>query len=64
MRDKKRIQELLNAFEKVWEQHPDLRFWQILFKFNHEYNKGKDMFYIEDDEFINFLKSQLKNLED
>jgi uncharacterized protein YihD (DUF1040 family) len=67
MRDPNRIAEMLQEFEKIWEKRPDMRFWQVLYVLKAEYNNSvgrsdDDMFNVEDDKFLNWLKEwQNKN---
>ena len=53
MRDAKRIKPFLRNFEKLWTEHPDLRFGQIV-SIIHGFsgNKNTDLFYIEDDKML------------
>ena len=50
MRDPKRINPILQKFEKVWNQYPDIRFGQLVFNLLSN-SKCKNMFYIEDTDF-------------
>ena len=57
MRDKSRIQPLLQELEKFWEKRPDLRFWQIIEYVSKSTGK-KDPFFIEDE----YTQKLLENL--
>lgn len=52
MRDPKRIPIFLDTLQALWEQHPDLRFHQLLSWIAHETRMDTglaDTFYVEDD---------------
>jgi predicted nucleic acid-binding protein len=48
MRDVFRIPGFLRKLERLWCQHPDLRFWQLVVMI--EQQAGGDLFYTEDDQ--------------
>lgn len=48
MRDVKRIPIVLNAIQRYWEKHPDLRLAQIVSNMAFP----SDPFYLEDDELV------------
>ena len=57
MRDPKRIKRILLLIEKIWEQAPDQRFCQLIYNLTYGLkNDRTDIFYIEDDEFENYIK--------
>ena len=60
MRDPNRIPEVTKAIEKLWNQYPDWRFMQLICNIQKAY--GSDMFYVEDDKFVEII-SQLKDSE-
>ncbi len=52
MRDPKRIPQILNRIEKIWEQNPDLRFGQLIMNaINPDY-----LYEIEDEILISILE--------
>lgn len=58
MRDKRRIKDILERLEKVWDEYPDLRLGQLIL------NVCSDpvLYYMEDDELLNKIESlYLKN---
>lgn len=61
MRDPKRIRKFLNQLADIWETYfPDLRFGQLIHVFFAWMNTaGKEPFYIEDDEFLKFVKDSI-----
>jgi hypothetical protein len=74
MRDPKRIPELLGELERVWETLPDLRFHQLIEVLSHQYfiysksfvdedSRRSFLFNLEDEDFINFLKTKIKTNE-
>ena len=79
MRDKKRIPEILNLIETIWDKDQDMRFLQLIYNLQRNYSQshnglgkvehkekdgftttGYDLFNLEDDELIDFLKDLLK----
>lgn len=54
MRDSSRISNVLFELEKFWEKYPDLRFMQLIC--NLQSARGSDLFYLEDEDFIELLK--------
>ena len=58
MRDIKRIDLLLEKFEELWKMYPDMRFFQLLGMIDFNY-KG-DLFYLEDDKFIQALANTIE----
>ena len=56
MRDKKRINRIINLIEKIWKKNPDLRLLQLL---GNCFEAG-DNYYKEDDE----LEKKLKEIYD
>ena len=59
MRDPKRIKELCNIIETVWEKVPDWRLSQLLYNATGKY----DIFYVEDDAIKNTLLALLDEVE-
>lgn len=62
MRDVNRIKPFCDEFAELWEKYPDLRFGQLIVnavKYT-QFAHGKDAFYMEDDEFMEVLKEQMR----
>jgi len=59
MRDPKRINPILQKFEKIWNQYPDQRFGQLVY--NLFTTDNKNMFYVEDTDFESTLDNLLNN---
>jgi len=61
MRDKKRIRKILKLLEKRWKKNPEWRFFQLLHVLNMDIYAckiyDKDLFYFEDDKFLEYLKN-------
>lgn len=55
MRDINRIDGILEEIKKVWKKNPDLRFTQLIV--NVMSARGSDLYYTEDEKFIQMLKS-------
>lgn len=53
MRDENRIEPFLKTLGAVWKRNPDLRFTQLILCTMQRY--GNDMFYVEDEEFLEYL---------
>ena len=45
--------------EKLWVRYPDWRFMQLIN--NLQATQGNDMFYIEDDKFINIIEDKINH---
>ena len=60
MRNPNRIEPFLKELEKLWNENPDLRFFQLLFSVT--YGQG-DGFYIEDDKALELIKGMLNETE-
>lgn len=56
MRDSNRIPEFLVLLQKCWEKVPDWRFGQLIENLKRGIGYA-DLFYIEDDDFLNYLKA-------
>lgn len=54
MRDPNRISAILKTLEEVWRLHSDWRFMQLIC--NIQSAHGSDMFFIEDDQFVDIIK--------
>lgn len=55
-RDISRIRTFCEKFAALWEQHPDLRFGQIISALPSFADSGKtDIFYVEDDEMLKII---------
>ena len=61
MRDKDRIQRILDKLALVWKKVPDYRFYQVLNAIG--YDTHQDWFYLEDDEFEKQLDEILAGKE-
>lgn len=66
MRDVKRIRRITELLVKFWNRPEcqDMRFWQMISYLSGEVYKHRqiqDFFFLEDDEFENFLKKILDN---
>ena len=60
MRDPKRIDEFCDRLKTAWSQFPDMRFGQMMVgAFTMMEKSGKDPFYREDNEMIEFLEQFL-----
>lgn len=55
MRDKKRIKPFLKEFEKLWSNHQDLRFAQLV-EILYRKSNHIELFSIEDDKFLDLIK--------
>lgn len=56
MRDPKRIYQVCNKLAEYWGEVPDWRFGQLLCNMLGEELNGKDLFFIEDDKFMEMLE--------
>ena len=54
MRNPERIEEVLQALSDAWHKVPDWRLGQLLC--NLQSAAGNDLFYMEDDKFIELLE--------
>lgn len=66
MRDIRRIRRITELLIKFWNRPEcqDMRFWQMISYLSGEVYKHRqiqDFFFLEDDEFENFLKKILDN---
>ena len=59
MRDPNRIHDVLMELEKLWVRYPDWRFMQLIN--NLQATQGNDMFYIEDNKFINIIEDKINH---
>lgn len=67
MRDKQRIQPFLNKLGEEWKNSfPDWRFGQLLCNFNrwHEKEYHCDIFYLEEEGFLNRFRQFLNSIQD
>ncbi len=62
MRDPKRISEILNTIQEIWEQVPDWRFFQLISNIPWK-DMQKDSFYYEDDKTLESLKAYLEKFK-
>lgn len=57
MRDPKRIHRTALAIANVWADLPDWRFGQLMYNFKTAMEReGRDIFYMEEDEFVQRLR--------
>ena len=56
MRDKARIQEILNRLQVVWEKYPHLRLGQLILNITRD----PALYYVEDDELIAAIETFYK----
>ena len=55
MRNPNRIPQILQEIQKIWEKYPDFRLGQLI---SNAFRDGGDNFYfIEDDHFLNQIKT-------
>jgi uncharacterized protein YihD (DUF1040 family) len=67
MRDIKRIPKVLSVIESFWGLYPDMRFFQFIEYIESmvkEELKKEDLFYLEDDQLIEFLNKKLGSSTD
>ena len=62
MRDPKRIPEILNTIQEIWEQVPDWRFFQLISNIPWK-DMQRDSFYYEDDKTLESLKLYLEKFK-
>lgn len=62
MRDSNRIYPFCHELAVLWSQYPDMRFGQLMFNIESLIctKYGKDIFYMEDDEFMTILREKLE----
>lgn len=62
MRDIKRIDKFCAMLAKTWRKAPDWRFGQLMSNILGEYysQTRMDPFFVEDDEFIEFIEKLMK----
>ena len=62
MRDINRIDPFLQELGTIWKtQCPDWRFGQLMFNmYRVMQSHKKDMFYLEEDEFLDYIKKMFK----
>lgn len=65
MRNKNRIKPFCDALAKIWEEDcPDWRFGQLICNvFGEMASAGRDPFFPEENEMINYFKNYFKNEE-
>jgi len=63
MRDKNRIEPMLNNLKELWCKQPDLRLCQLLFKIATKSGwKSTDLFYLEDQIIADQIKKDLGSI--
>lgn len=60
MRDKNRIPIVMQKFQELWLLHPDLRFGQLVYMLAAEIDHADDIFYPEEDEWLNAMEKCIK----
>lgn len=62
MRDPNRIKPFCDELAELWSNWPDLRFGQIMYNIAKyvQFEYGKDIFYMEEDELMDVLREQLR----
>lgn len=63
MRDPKRIPEILNTLQEIWEKVPDWRFFQLISNIPWK-DMQRDSFYYEDDKTLASLKAYLDKFKE
>ena len=59
MRYAGRIKIICEKLENIWQELPDWRLSQLM----NNVLASKDCFYMEDDEFIDYIKNYIKNIK-
>lgn len=59
MRYAGRIKIICEKLENIWQELPDWRLSQLM----SNVLASKDCFYMEDDEFIEYIKNYIKNIK-
>lgn len=64
MRDPNRIDKFCDELKTIWHQVPDWRFGQFILNMERacHIDTGKDVFYLEDDDFFKFMKEYFKKI--
>ena len=64
MRDPNRIDKFCDELKTIWHQVPDWRFGQFILNMERacHIDTGKDVFYLEDDDFFKFMKGYFKKI--
>lgn len=62
-RDPKRIPDFMHYLRLLWERCPDLRFNQLVDFIKSQYNDNHDMFYVEDEVFLAWVKEELSKID-
>lgn len=53
MRDPNRISKILDSIKKIWEKYPDMRLGQLICNVLRD----PTLYYVEDDELVEFLNA-------
>lgn len=61
MRDPQRISAIVKRLEELWEEFPDLRLAQLIVNFQGY--MGSDLYYMDDDDFIEQLEDYYHSLK-
>lgn len=59
-RNPNRIHEIMDKLQIIWEQSPDLRFFQLLNAMGLD--SRVDYFFLEDDELLHILNEEINKL--
>lgn len=64
MRDPNRIDKFCNELAKLWHKFPDWRFGQFVLNMERacRVNTGRDVFFLEDEEFFKFMRDFLNEV--
>jgi uncharacterized protein YihD (DUF1040 family) len=55
IRNPERIKEVTQALEECWSKFPDLRFGQLFVNIYQTYANGRDPFFPEDDQWLEWI---------
>ena len=66
MRDPNRIDYYCDELAELWHKVPDWRFGQFILNMERacRMNEGKNVFYMEDEDFFKFMNKYLKETVD
>ena len=64
MRDPKRIYRTTSAIANAWADLPDWRFGQLMYNFKaHMDKQGIDIFFLEEDRFVEYLREYVNQFK-
>lgn len=58
MRDENRIEDLMDELEEYWRANPDLRLAQIIGNASQDHGYGRDPYYMEDTDLLEYLNEK------